>query len=270
LFYALIYKELDYVEHFFINTQLMKFLLCLFLNITLLSFSVAQTQTIRGKVVDNASQMPLIGVTLVISETNINAVSDENGDFALENVPIGRQQIKAQYLGYESYTSEDLIVSSTKEVYLDILLKEQVEITETVVVSASKSADGVGNQALNDLSVVSTRSFSVEETKRYAASLDDPGRMAAALPGVRSDQDSENDVIIRGNSSAGVLWRLEGLEITNPTHFARPASTGGGITVFSASLLGNTDFSTGGFAAVYGNAFSGVFDLRFRKGNRPQ
>lgn len=246
----------------------MKFLLCLFLNLALLSLSVAQTQTIRGKVVDNVSQMPLIGVTLVVNETNINAVSDENGDFSLENVPVGRQQIKAQYLGYESYTSEDFIVSSTKEVYLDILLKEQVEVTETVVVSASKSADGVGNQALNDLSVVSTRSFSVEETKRYAASLDDPGRMAAALPGVRSDQDSENDVIIRGNSSAGVLWRLEGLEITNPTHFARPASTGGGITVFSASLLGNTDFSTGGFAAEYGNAFSGVFDMRFRKGNR--
>lgn len=245
----------------------MKFLLCLFLNLILLSFSFAQTQTIRGKVVDNASQMPLIGVTLVVNETNVNAISDENGDFVLENVPTGRQQIQAQYLGYEPYISEDLVVSSSKEIYLDILLKEQVEITETVVVSASKGADGTGNKALNDLSVVSTRSFSVEETKRYAASLDDPGRMAAALPGVRSDQDNENDVIIRGNSSAGVLWRLEGLEITNPSHFARAASTGGGITVFSASLLGNTDFSTGGFAAEYGNAFSGVFDMRFRKGN---
>jgi hypothetical protein len=246
----------------------MKLLLCLFLNLTLIPLSFTQIQTIRGKVVDNVSQMPLIGVTLVVSETNINGVSDENGDFILENVPVGRQQVKAQYLGYESYSSEDLIVSSTKEIYLDILLKEQVEITETVVVSASKGADGAGNKALNDLSVVSTRSFSVEETKRYAASLDDPGRMAVALPGVRGDQENENDVIVRGNSSAGVLWRLEGLEITNPSHFARPASTGGGITVFSASLLGNTDFSTGGFAAEYGNAFSGVFDMRFRKGNR--
>lgn len=248
----------------------MKLLLSLCFNFIFLFSSFAQTQTIRGKVVDHASQMPLIGVTLVVDQTNINGVSDENGDFVLEKVPVGRQQIKAQYLGYEPYVSEDLIVSSSKEIYLDILLKEQVEVTETVVVNASKSADGVGNQALNDLSVVSTRSFSVEETKRYAASLDDPGRMAAALPGVQSDQDNENDVIIRGNSSVGVLWRLEGLEITNPTHFARPASTGGGITVFSAALLGNTDFSTGGFAAEYGNAFAGVFDMRFRKGNMIQ
>ncbi|BDS11681.1 TonB-dependent receptor [Aureispira anguillae] len=251
----------------------MKYLFCLFLYLTSSFILVAQddkTQTIRGKVVDHASQMPLIGVVLMVSETNINSVSDENGNFVLEQVPLGRQTINAQYLGYEPYTSEDLIISSSKEPYLDILLKEQVEVTETVVVKASKGADGVGNQALNDLSVVSTRSFSVEETKRYAASIDDPGRMAAALPGVQSDQDNENDVIIRGNSSAGVLWRLEGLEITNPTHFARPASTGGGITVFSAALLGNTDFSTGGFAAEYGNAFSGVFDMRFRKGNMTQ
>lgn len=216
---------------------------------------------------DNVSQMPLIGVVIMVDGTELNGVSDENGNFVVENVPVGRQVVKTQYLGYEPYISEGLIISSTKETYLEIGLLEQAEVTETVVVTASSGADGVGNQALNDLSVVSTRSFSVEETQRYAASIDDPGRMAAALPGVQTDQDNENDVVIRGNSSAGVIWRLEGLEIMNPSHFARPASTGGGITVFSNSVLGSTDFSTGGFAAEYGNALSGVFDMRFRKGN---
>jgi len=226
-----------------------------------------KTQTVRGKVVDIVTQQPLIGVVVVVDETDLNAVTDINGDFVLEGVPVGRQIIRTQYLGYESYVSEGLIISSSKETYLEIKLQEKVEVTDEVVVSASKGADGVGNKALNDLSVVSTRSFSVEETKRYAASIDDPGRMAIALPGVQADQDSENDVIIRGNPSMGVLWRLEDLEIPNPNHFARPASTGGGITVFSAAVLGNTDFSTGGFAAEYGNALSGVFDMRFRKGN---
>ena len=222
-----------------------------------------KTQTIRGKVVDNFSEMVLIGVLLLVDGTEINCITDENGNFTIENIPIGRQIVKAQYLGYEPYISEDLIVSSTKQLFLEVKMKEQVQVTETVVVSASKGADNVGNRALNDLSVVSTRSFSVEETKRYAASLDDPGRMAIALPGVQSDNDAANDVIIRGNPSMGVLWKLEDLELTNPNHFARPASTGGGITVFSASVLGNTDFSTGAFAAEYGNAFSEVFDMRF-------
>jgi hypothetical protein len=235
---------------------------------TLLSVQAQdKTQIIRGKAVDNFSEMVLPGVLLFVDGTDLSCVTDENGNFVFENVPVGRQIIRAEYLGYESYISEDLIVSSTKEIFVDIKLKEEVQVTETIVVNASKGADNVGNRALNDLSVVSTRSFSVEETKRYAASVDDPARMAIALPGVQSDHDSQNDVIIRGNPSMGVLWKLEDLELTNPNHFARPASTGGGISVFSAAVLGNTDFSTGAFAAEYGNAISGVFDMRFRRGN---
>lgn len=225
------------------------------------------TQTIRGKVVDKASQMPLIGVVVMIAETDLNTTTDLDGNFILSNVPIGRQVITTQYLGYEPYSTEGLVISSSKEAYLEIGLIEQVEVTETVVVTASGGKDGVGNQAINDLSVVSARSFSVEETKRYAASIDDPGRMAAALPGIQTDQDNENDVVIRGNSAFGVLWRMEGLEIPNPSHFGRPGTTGGGISVFSASVIGNTDLSTGGFAAEYGNALSGVFDMRNRRGN---
>ncbi|MFK7795846.1 MAG: carboxypeptidase-like regulatory domain-containing protein [Aureispira sp.] len=225
------------------------------------------TQTIRGKVVDQVSQMPLIGVVILVEELELNTTTDIDGNFVLENVPIGRQTITTQYLGYEPYLSEGLLISTGKMSYLEIGLLEQVQTTETVVVSASSGANGVGNRALNDLSVISARSFSVEETKRYAASIDDPGRMAAALPGIQTDSDNENDVVIRGNSAFGVLWRLEGLEIPNPSHFARPASTGGGITAFSAAVLGNTDLSTGGFAAEYGNALSGVFDMRNRRGN---
>ena len=243
------------------------FLALLFVSTLNLHAQDSQTQRITGKAYDIASQFPLIGVTLVIDGTNINTISDENGNFTLEGVPIGRQTVVAQYLGYDTYRSDNLIVSSSKEIYLDVAMSEKVEITQEVVVNASQGSDGVGNKALNDLSVISTRSFSVEETKRYAAAIDDPGRMAIALPGVQSDNDAANDVIIRGNPSMGVLWKLEDLELTNPNHFARPASTGGGITVFSAAVLGNTDFSTGAFAAEYGNAFAGVFDMRFRRGN---
>lgn len=248
----------------------MKNTLTLFFCFLFVNYSFGQekpTQTIRGKVVDKISQMPLVGVVILITETDLNTTTDIDGNFIVENVPIGRQIVNTQYLGYEPYISEDLIISSSKETYLEIGLIEQVEVTETVVITASGGADGVGNQAINDLSVVSARSFSVEETKRYAASIDDPGRMAAALPGIQTDQDNENDVVIRGNSAFGVLWKMEGLEIPNPSHFGRPGTTGGGISVFSASVLGNTDLSTGGFAAEYGNALSGVFDMRNRRGN---
>jgi hypothetical protein len=246
----------------------MQLLITLLLSLCCFNSLWAQaTQTIRGKVVDQASQMPLIGVVVLVKDTDVNTTTDVDGNFILEKVPVGRRTLTTQYLGYEPYLEEGLLITAGKMSYVEIQLFEQIQTTETVVITASGGADGVGNKALNDLSVVSARSFSVEETKRYAASIDDPGRMAAALPGIQTDQDNENDVVIRGNSSFGVLWRLEGLEIPNPSHFGRPGTTGGGISVFSASVLGNTDLSTGGFAAEYGNALSGVFDMRNRRGN---
>ncbi|MGZ4049638.1 MAG: TonB-dependent receptor plug domain-containing protein [Bacteroidia bacterium] len=122
------------------------------------------------------------------------------------------------------------------------------------------------NKPLNSMSTVSTRTFSVEETQKFAAALNDPARMATSFPGVVQPGDG-NDISIRGNSPNGLLWRMEGVDIPNPNHFSSVGSSGGGISILSAQLLSNSDFSTGAFAAEYGNALSGVFDLKLRKGN---
>ena len=225
---------------------------------------INRTQTIRGTVTDAVSQMTLISASVILqgSEPLIVTTTDFDGNFVLKNVPVGRQVIEVQYLGYTPYISDGIIVTTAKEPYLEISLSESVETTETIVVKASQT-DGVGNRALNELSVVSTRSFSAEQTQRYAGSIDDPSRMAMAFPGVQGSQDDENEIIIRGNSSMGMSWRLQGLDIETTSHFINPGSSGGGISALSVAVLGQSDFSTGAFAAEYGNAFSGVFDLNF-------
>lgn len=243
----------------------MKNLLIFILLFIALSLEAQVTTSIRGIVLDKETKQPIIGASVFVkdSEPQIATTTDVDGTFKLENVVTGRQTISAQYVGYLPFITENIIVSSGKELYLEIEMIESSQTTDEVLVTASAGT----NTPINELSVVSTRSFSVEETQRYAASINDPGRMVMAFPGVQSNNDSENDIVIRGNSAVGVLWRIEGMDIGNPNHFARPATTGGGISVFSASLLSNSDFSTGAFAAEYGNAFSGVFDMRFRKGN---
>jgi len=222
-----------------------------------------QVQTIRGNIFDQDTQQPLIGATMLVTdlETPLGAVTDLDGYFELE-VPVGRHRLEFQYLGYEPFVIEDAIVNSAKELVLQINLIEGTSLDE-VVVSARKH----GNDPLNALAVVSTRSFSVEETQRYAASANDPSRMALGFPGVQGSRDARSDIVIRGNAALGLLWRLEGIDIPNPNHFARRGSSGGGITVFSVSMLSNSDFSTGAFPAMYGNALSGVFDIQFRIGN---
>lgn len=233
----------------------------------LFSISVAAqhaTQKIRGIVQDKQTKQTLVGANIVVNKTNLGAVSDENGAFVIENIPVGRVSLKCQFVGYEPFAIDDILLSSTKEVYLEIELKAgNIEVGE-VVVSAAKNAF----EAVNPLSVVSTRSFTAEETDRIAAGINDPGRVALSFPGVKQGPDeTENAIIVRGNSPVGILWRVEGIDIPNPNHFALIGSSVGGVNVFSAQLLARSDFSSGGMAAEYGNAISGAFDMHFRHGN---
>ena len=229
------------------------------------SYAQLPTQTIKGTIWDKDTRQPLIGATVVVftAEGQPGTVTDFDGRFELPEIPVGRHRIEFQYLGYEPYTVEDAILNSAKELVLDIALVERAVVTEEVVVTARAH----GNEPLNELAMVSTRSFSVEETQRYAASANDPSRMAVGFPGVQANRDARSDILIRGNAGLGLLWRLEGIDIPNPNHFARRGSSGGGITIFSVSMLSNSDFSTGAFPAEYGNALSGVFDIKFRNGN---
>ena len=223
------------------------------------------TQTIKGVVLDRVTKQPLVGATVKVADIQplMGAIADLDGNYRIENVPLGRHRLEVTYIGYETYVSDNNILNAAKELDLTIELVEAATTTETVVISAKKT----GNEPVNELSIVSARSFTAEQTQRFAASANDPGRMAMAFPGVQPSRDSRSDIVVRGNAGFGLLWRLEGIDIPNPNHFARKGSSGGGITIFSTSMLGTSDFSSGAFPAEYGNAFSGVFDMKFRKGN---
>ena len=158
---------------------------------------------------------------------------------------------------------ENIILNAGKETVLTIPLETSIHSEAEVKVRANSRR----NKPMNDMSVVSARAFTVEETQKYAAAVNDPLRMAMAFPGVMAADDGNNSIIIRGNSPAGLLWRMEGMDIPNPNHFSNAGGSGGGISILSAQLLANSDFVTSAFAAEYGNAMSGVFDLRLRKGN---
>lgn len=223
------------------------------------------TQTIRGRVIDAESQTPLIGANVIIvgSSPLLGAATDNNGYFRIEKVPVGRHNIRITYLGYEDGSIHELLVGSGKEIVLQIKLTESITLTEGVTITAEPEK----GEPINDMAVVSARMFTVEETKRYAASVNDPARMAMNFAGVAANTDLQNDIVIRGNSPRGLLWRIEGIEVPNPNHFASTGSSGGGISILSANMLANSDFFTGAFPAEYGNALSGVFDIKLRNGN---
>ena len=226
-------------------------------------------QTIRGTIVDQEAQAPLIGVNILVKNTDpfLGAVSDLDGQFRISKVPIGRHDLEITYLGYEPLMLNSIMLEAGKELVLNLEMLEATEDLEEVVVTASSQLDKT--KPLNEMATVSARTFSVEETGRYASSGFDPSRMAQNYAGVSvgAGDDLNNEIVIRGNSPAGVLWRLEGVESPNPNHFSTIGNSGGAISMLSSSTLTNSDFYTGAFPSEFGNALSGVFDLSMRKGN---
>jgi len=241
--------------------------LCLFICLLVGSEAVAQTftQTIKGKVIDRDSKVTLPGANIIVlnSEPLIGAVSDINGEFHLLKVPAGRHDIQITFMGYETAVLRDILVGTGKVVVMNIEIAEKISNLKTVEI---KSNDGK-QENLSRMAVVSTHHFSVEETKRYAASINDPARMAMSFAGVRGSNDMKNEIIIRGNNPRGLTWRLEGIDIPPPSHLIEEGSSGGGVMLISSNVMANSEFYTGAFPAEYGNALSGVFDIKLRNGN---
>ena len=234
----------------------------LFLIIPAITFSQNNTQTIRGNITDKLSQMPLAGVSIQIASLQIGAISDSLGNYSLTTIPPDRYEIKISYSGYKILLIPNVVVTSGKEVILDIALEEDFKQLNEVTVKATNKGG-----TINKLASVSARTFSMEEVNRYAGGRSDPARLAANFAGVSAPDDSRNDIVIRGNSPVDVLWRIDGMNVTNPNHFASVGTTGGAVSAINTNLLKNSDFFTSAFPSEYGNATSGVFDLGFRNGN---
>ncbi|MBI1306566.1 MAG: TonB-dependent receptor plug domain-containing protein [Bacteroidetes bacterium] len=233
----------------------------------LISFSLkAQiTQTISGRVIDADSRQPLAGVNIILQLDEANktgTITDEQGYFKIENVPIGRRSIDFSFVGYEDVHLDNVIVTSGKEVELKIEMSESADVLGTAEVRVKSR---FGNH--NEMVTVSARTFDSEEAERYPGSRQDPARMVQNFAGVSGTDDQRNDIVVRGNSPLGLLWRFEGVDIFNPSHFAVAGSTGGPISMLNNKTIGNSDFMTGAFPADYGNGISGVFDIKMRNGN---
>jgi hypothetical protein len=228
------------------------------------AYAQQYTQTIKGTVTDKNLMSPIEGAHITIdSDSTKHAQTDKNGNYEIRDVQVGRLRITASHVNYAEISVPNMLLTSGKELVVNIQMEDQVNKMSGVSVKSKSSKI----KPINEMATVSTRTFSVEETQKFAAAVNDPARMALSFAGVVGADDGNNTIVIRGNSPAGMLWRMEGIDIPGPNHFASFNASGGGVSILSAQLLANSDFMTGAFAAEYGNALSGVFDLRLRKGN---
>ena len=239
-----------------------------FLAMMICAVSFAQSGVIKGRILDKQSELPLMGasVELLGSEIPKGVITDFDGYFTLTDVPIGRKAIRVSYLGYETSTIPDIEVSTGKDVDITVALTESIGSLDEIVLTSSTNKI----RSLNKFSAVSARQFGIKEVGRYAGGRSDVARLASNFAGVASPDDSRNDIVVRGNSPTGLLWRVEGIPIPSPNHFSALGTTGSPVSALNPNLLKNSDFITSAFPAEYGNAIGGVFDLGFRNGNKDE
>ena len=232
------------------------------------SHLIAQpTQTVRGTVLDSESDFPVFGAQVILTLSDslkLKAMTNDDGVFEFLNVPVGKYPLLIKSSVYENYANS-VEVNSGRQTVLEIKVKERISEVEEVVVTAQKPGE-----VKNEMATVSAQQFSVEETERYAGSRGDPARMASNFAGVQGADDSRNDIVVRGNSPLGIVYKVEGIDIPNPSHFSVSGSSGGPVSIINNKSLANSDFFMSAFPAEYGNSVSGVFDLKLRNGNTKQ
>lgn len=224
------------------------------------------TQTVKGIVIDEASEQPIAFANVsIVNSRNLGATTDSLGHFIIRNVPVGRYNIQTTFVGYEPRVTGEVVISSAKEADLKIPLKENTLLLDEVIVHP----DIDKSSTVNTMTLTGGRMLTVEEASRFAGGFEDPARLVSSFAGVSSGSINSNALVIRGNSPQFTQWRMEGVEIPNPTHYADMTGLGGGLlTGLSSNVLGNSDFYNGAFPSEYTNALGGVFDMSMRTGNR--
>jgi hypothetical protein len=223
----------------------------------------AQTSTIRGVVKDADTGLPLGNATVQLTPAGQGITANEAGEFRFEQLSVGRYVLSVSFVGYETVTIPEILLESGKEIVQEVKLTQAGKQLQEAIVTTARPV------AFN-----SVQSITIEQTLRYAATYLDPARVATSFAGVAAAHDQANGLVVRGNSPNGMQWRLEGVEIVNPNHLSnagtfsdRSTQTGGGVNILSTQLLGNSNFLSGAFPSQYGNALSGIMDMRLRKGN---
>jgi len=238
----------------------------LFISLVVISiFANSQqiTQNIKGVVIDSQSEYPLAEASVVVLSDGqrYGAVTDFDGVYFVTNIPIGKVDIQAHYKGFviQSFTQLNLV--SGKELVVNFSLLEELESLDEVVIKAKRKRENVV------FASASAASFNVEQTNKYAGSLNDVSRMAMNYAGVNGSDDSRNDIIVRGNNPGSLLWVIEGAAVPSPNHYSTSGSSGGPVSMLNTNTLSRSDFLSGAFPANFGNTTSAAFDLQFRKPN---
>ena len=208
---------------------------------------------ITGRIWEQKTGEPLIGVNVFVQGTPFGAITDSTGYFIIGRIPPGDYAIVASIIGYQLKTVDSVVVAAEKITQVDFKLQERVIPLKEVIVTP-------GHFALMEIGPRSSSGLGAEDLRNFPQFGEDIYRAAARLPGLASN-DFSAKFYVRGGEQDEVLILLDGMELFDPFHLK---DFGGAISVIDVELIREIDMLSGAFPAEYGNRLSGVFNMTTR------
>ncbi len=215
---------------------------------------------VTGRIVNGTTQRPIEGALVALTGTALTALTGIDGRFDLPIVPPGVYSLSVRAVGFRPYVQSDLVVGSGKPLAVTITLAPQpIQLDAVEVVPSYFRAPAEA--------VTSTQRLSAEDTRRAPGVQEDVIRTVALLPGVAVTAAGRNDLIVRGGAPYENLFVVDGIEVPNINHFGSQGSTGGPLSLINIDFVQETIFSSGGFAAKWGDRTASFTNIVLREGN---
>jgi outer membrane receptor protein involved in Fe transport len=230
----------------------MKKILALILFLFISSFILPQsTGNLSGVVTDAKTGDALPGVNIIIKGTYFGTATDINGKFRLNNISVGTYNVDISLIGYKTVQYTGLEIQSSKTKELDVKLEETVlTLGQDVVV--------IGEKPLMDVEETQSKKTISKEDLDIAV-IENISDIVSQQTGV---VNSDNSIHIRGGRSYENAFLLDGVSVQDPL-----AGTGFGLQL-SANAIEEVEVITGGFNAEFGQATSGVVNVKTREGGQ--
>src|ERR1051326_6710336 len=206
--------------------------------------------TITGKVTDKRTghALPFANVSLV--GVPKGGLTDSEGLFSIPGVPFGTYEVKVQFLGYKPDSPPGVVVGPGKAAPLDFKLEE-------IVVREEKAVEVTAERRLVEAKQGATvRSVSANDIRNLpVATVADVLQQQA---GISTDADQ---IHVRGGRADEAMFVVNGVANRD---LVTGQSTAGQLNARSVSEV---NVSTGAFDVRYGNALSGIVEIRLKEGS---
>ena len=239
----------------------MKNFIVLFLIILLfVSFTSRGEGSVKGRIFNSKNNESIVYATVQISGTTKGTVSDDQGNFNIDNIEPGFYKIKVSVIGFKTYLSESFRITKSVGATILVPLEEENIKLEEVVVRPSYFPK-------KEESPVSLRTIGIDEIEKNPGGNRDISKVIQSYPGVASTAAYRNDIIVRGGGPSENRFFLDGVEIPNINHFATQGASGGPVGIINVDFIREVNFYSGAFPASRGNAMSSVLEFNQREAN---